>query len=246
MAQRELNAHPKKQLADFRDLLLRWNLRFNLTAIREPEDIDRKLIDDAISMLPAVDDAIVAWSRRRERGEAANARPRLIDVGSGAGFPGMVLKIAHPELKVTLLEATGKKVSFLTSAIEELGLEGIEAIHGRAEEIGRQGEYREQFDLATARAVASLPALVELCLPFLSDGGVGIFPKGMGLAQELEAGERAAAMVGGMIVSSDPVQSGDGAPMTRLVIAVKLERTPNRYPRRSGLPVKEPLGRANR
>jgi 16S rRNA (guanine527-N7)-methyltransferase len=243
-----LPSDARERLRAYRDLLVRWNLRFNLTAITEPEEIDRKLIGEALGMLPAIDDAIAAWGARRRDAvtSAGGARAALIDIGSGAGAPGLVLKIARPELEVTLVEATGKKVGFLQEAIRELDLAGACAIHGRAEELGQRAEHRERYDIATARAVASLPALMELCVPFLCVGGVGAFPKGMEIANELDEGGRAAQLVGARIVSSERMANIDAERVTRLVVVVKLASTPQRYPRRSGLPAKEPLGRVAR
>lgn len=233
-------------LRDYRDLLLAWNRRFNLTAITDPADVDRKLIGDALAMLPALDDAIAAWhaeSRRSSTPHAEGARPRLIDIGSGAGLPGLILKIARPDLDVTLVEATGKKVGFLEHAILDLGLRECVALHGRSEEIAHQPHHRERYDIATARAVASLPALMELAAPFLRIGGHAIFPKGSDIAKELQEGVAAGRLVGARIVSSEPLTQQSADSVTRLVIAVKIESTPTRYPRRSGIPAKEPLGR---
>ncbi|HEY7032529.1 MAG TPA: 16S rRNA (guanine(527)-N(7))-methyltransferase RsmG [Thermomicrobiales bacterium] len=218
----------RERLAVYRDALLEWNERFNLTAVKDPDGVDRRLIGDALRLLPAIDGFGAA---------------RLVDVGTGAGLPGLVLKIARPDLDVTLIEATGKKVAFLRHAIAMLGLEGVEALHGRAEELGRDPRYRGRYDLATARAVAALPVLVELCLPFLRVGGRALFPKGPELGTEFAEGERAAALVGGRIESAEVLPIGAGEPVTRLVIAAKIRETPYRFPRRSGVPAKEPLGR---
>ena len=247
-------AETQEQLRRFRDLLIRWNQRFNLTAITDAAGIDERLIGDALHMLPAIDDAISAWAagRRRSADDNEAARPRLIDVGSGAGFPGIVLKIARSALDVVLLEATGKKVGFLEHAILELGLTGITAIQGRAEELAHQPHHRGRYDIVTARAVAALPVLMEICVPFLTDGGHALFPKGMEIEQELAEGRRAAPLVGARLVDDAPLAplaslpTGDGASVTRLVIAVKIGATPDRYPRRSGIPAKAPLGRADR
>src|SRR4051794_20360375 len=119
-----LDQQTRAQLAAYRDLLVRWNQRFNLTAIREADEVDRKLIGDALTMLPAVDDAVEAWNAGQRGMDVKSKRPRLIDVGSGAGLPGMVIKIARPAIDVTLLEATGKKAGFIDTAIKELGLSG--------------------------------------------------------------------------------------------------------------------------
>ena len=165
-------------------------------------------------------------------------RPRLVDVGSGAGFPGLALKIARPWLNVTLVEATAKKVRFLDQVIAELGLTSVVAIHARAEDLGRAPRHRASYDLATARAVASLPALLELCAPLLRVGGRGLFPKGAAITEEVRASRGAAALLGVRILNGDsPHQRG-----SRIVEVEKIAPTPNRYPRRPGIPAREPLG----
>ncbi len=221
------------QFDDYRRLLLDWNGRFNLTAVTDPIEVERHLFLDALRMVPTLD-ALLAR-------DGADPR-RLVDVGSGAGFPGMVLKIVRPELDVTLIEATGKKVGFLAHVIAELGLAGAVALHGRAEELGHDPQHRTAYDLATARAVASLPALLELCAPLLRVGGYAFFPKGTDLAEELAAGERAAPLVGVRIVAAPIVADGT----SRLVEVEKVAPTPARFPRRAGLPAHEPLGGINR
>jgi 16S rRNA (guanine527-N7)-methyltransferase len=227
----------RARLATYRDELLLWNRRGNLTAIAGADAVDRRLIGDSLRLLPALDAAVEATGAGR-RGV------QLVDVGTGAGFPGLALKIARPDLDVTLVEATGKKVAFLRHVIALLGLEGVEALHARAEDIGRDGRYRGRYDLATARAVAALPALLELCLPLLRTGGRALFPKGADLGTELAEGNRAAALLGGRIDEAALLPGESDEPVTRLVIAVKIAETPTRFPRRSGVPAKEPLGRA--
>lgn len=224
-----LNATALTRLATYRDLLTARNAQVNLTAIREPEAMERRLFLDAIAMVPWLD-AVVRASGR--------VHPRLIDVGSGAGFPGLVLKIVRPDLEVVLLDATGKKVRFLAEVAAATGLSDIETVHGRAEDIARERAYRERFDLATARAVASLPVLLELTTPFLDVGGTALLPKGLDLAGELKPGARAARLLGCRIVSSEVLPTGD----TRLVIVEKTTLTPKAYPRRTGLPNQAPLG----
>jgi 16S rRNA (guanine527-N7)-methyltransferase len=226
-----LTPDQQAQVIIYRDLLLEWNQKFNLTAITDPKLVERRLFFDAWRMLPAIDNVT--------GGEPA----KLIDVGSGAGFPGLALKIARPALEVTLLEATGKKVGFLRHVIETLGFTGVDAIHGRAEELGLDPNHRERYDLATARAVASLPALIELCTPFLRVGGRALFPKSEDVGHELREGAKAAEELGVTIVSADPLPEIDGERVTRLVIVDRMVRTPLRYPRRAGIPAREPLGR---
>lgn len=236
-----LPANAREFLHRYRNLLLSWNNRFNLTAITEPAEVDRRLIGDALRMLPALDDAIT-----RARAETTETiRTRLLDVGSGAGLPGLVLAIARPEIEVTLMDATGKKVGFLQHVIDDLGLQRARAIHSRAEDAARDLDLRGQFDIVTARAVAALPTLLELCIPFLRRGGYAILPKGDAIERELFEGRRAADTLGARIVSSDLLPADEGDAVTRLVIATKIASTPDRYPRRSGVPNKEPLGRAH-
>ena len=171
-----------RQFTRYRDLLLDWNARINLTAVSDPVEVERRLFLDGLRLLPAID--------RVSSGQAA---PRLIDIGSGGGFPGLVLKIARPALDVTLVDATGKKVRFLDDVIASLELEGVRARQARAEELGHDKRCREMFDLVTARAVAPLPVLLEYAMPLLRVGGVGLFPKGRDLAAELAAAKAAAA-----------------------------------------------------
>ena len=225
----------------YRDLLLTWNARYNLTAITEPAEIDRRLFLDSLLLLPAVDAAetdLGTAGSRIARTSRTVPPISLVDVGSGAGFPGLALKIARPNLDVTLIEATGKKVAFLDACIADLDLTGVRAIHGRAEEIGHDPAYRERFDLATARAVASLPVLLELCMPLLRLGGRALFPKGLDLAEEIALGRRAAPLAGARLIAADILPGGQ----TTLVVAEKTGPTPARLPRRSGLPSREPLG----
>jgi 16S rRNA (guanine527-N7)-methyltransferase len=227
-----LTADQAVGLATYRDLLLEWNQRFNLTALSDPDVVERRLFLDALRMLPVIDESL---------GEVTTAR--LVDIGTGAGFPGLVLAVTRPELDVTLIEATGKKVSFLQTVIETLGLANVAAIHARAEDVARDPAHREQYDLATARAVASLPALIELAMPFLRIDGRALFPKSAALGEELAQGRRAAEIVGARIITPDPQPQAESDGVTRLVIAAKIRGTPTRYPRRAGIPAREPLGR---
>jgi 16S rRNA (guanine527-N7)-methyltransferase len=227
-----VDALARERFARYRDLLLERGARFNLTAIRDPLEIERRLFLDALAMIPALDH-IFASANGAERWPV-----RLIDIGSGAGFPGLALKIARPALDVTLVDATAKKTAFLTEAIETLGLQSITAVHGRAEELGQDPAYRATFDVGTARAVASLPTLLEYVVPFLVVGGAAFLPKGLEIDDELRVGRRAAATLGAEIVSSERLS----VPTTRLIIARKTAPTPAVYPRRTGLPSREPLG----
>lgn len=233
----ELSAGQSAAFATYRDLLIEWNGRFNLTAVTDPGQIDRRLFLDALRMVGPVS-AIARPDPMRDGTTAI----RMVDVGTGAGFPGLALKIVLPDLDVTLVEATGKKVQFLEAVIGALGLSGVVALHTRAEEIGMLPAYRGAFDLVTARGVSSLAALFEMAAPLLQIGGAGLFPKGMDLEEELAIGQRAASIVGLTVEASDVIAGSE----TRLVVVRKTSETPRQYPRRSGMPARDPLGAAPR
>jgi 16S rRNA (guanine527-N7)-methyltransferase len=228
-----------RQLAALRDLLVRWNERFNLTAVKEPAEIDARLIGDALRMLPALDALVDPHRGQAERPRRADRR------GHRRGLPWLVLAIARPALAVTLLDATGKKIRFVEQVIAELGLPLARALHGRAEELGRQEHHRERYDLVTARAVAALPALLELTLPLLRIGGSALLPKGPDIEGELREGAAAAGELGGEIAGDTLLPEVEGSPRTRLIVARKLWSTPTQFPRRSGIPAKDPLGRTS-
>lgn len=236
-----LDAEQVARFRAYRRLLVAWNDRFNLTAVTDPAEMDRRLFLDALRMVPALDEVVATRVAPRVATRVARGgrrAARLVDLGSGAGFPGLALKVARPDLDVTLVEATGKKVDFLQRAIEELGIDRVVAVHARAEDLGRDPAYRGTFDIVTARAVAALPVLMELAAPLLRSGGWALFPKGLDLAAELDAGRAAGGVVGATVRSA--ARLGDAA--TRLVRVEKTGVTPARYPRRPGIPAREPLG----
>ncbi len=225
------------QLDGFRrygELLLEWNERINLTAITDPARVQTLHFLDALTLVPAVR----AWCEEHGADD-----PTLLDVGSGAGLPGIPLKLALPRLRATLLDGTGKRVRFLQEVIDALDLRGIGAVQGRAEELAHDDEWREWFDLVTARALARLPTLLEWCLPFARVGGLLLAPKAGDLTEELEAGHAAAERLGGQISAVRPVSLPD-LPNHVVVQVDKVAPTPASYPRRRGLPRKEPLGEA--
>ncbi|MBA2598713.1 MAG: 16S rRNA (guanine(527)-N(7))-methyltransferase RsmG [Chloroflexia bacterium] len=227
-----LEGEAAARFAQYQELLLTHSVRFNLTAIREPHEIERRLFLDAVAMVPALDAAVAAIPL------PAGQAHSLVDIGTGAGFPGLVLKIVRPALDVTLIDATAKKVSFLRTVIAALKLDTVGVVHGRAEDLGHDPAFRARFDVATARAVANLPVLLEYVVPLLKIGGTALLPKGLEIDEELRTGNRAAAHLGAAIVS-DARLPVDG---TRLIIASKCAPTPGAYPRRVGIPSRSPLG----
>ncbi|CAN5768575.1 16S rRNA (guanine(527)-N(7))-methyltransferase RsmG [soil metagenome] len=221
------------RLKRYRDLLFKQNQSTNLTAVRDLPGIERRLILESFRLIVPL----------RALPRINDARPQsLIDIGTGGGLPGMVLAIACPDLNVFLLDATGKKVAFLDLAIGELGLGNVVTIHARAEEIGHRPRFRGGFDVVTARAVSSLPALFELGLPLLRVGGSLLLPKGVEIAEELAAADRAAEILGGKIVDTGMLPDLGSTIETRLVVVRKVIATPPAYPRRAGIPARSPLG----
>ena len=219
-----------------------WNQRFNLTAITRYEDIQIKHFLDSLSCLLALP------SSDRD-GPIPNTVPLqsdsaelwCLDVGSGAGMPGLPLKIMLPGARMTLVEATGKKVAFLRHVVNVLGLEGVEVLHARVEDVGRTPEHRERYDLVLARAVAHLQVLAEYCLPLCRLGGRMIAPKGEDAVEEARASRRAMTVLGGSLVEIKPVALQGLDSKRYLVVVDKARRTPDAYPRRAGVPSRRPL-----
>jgi 16S rRNA (guanine527-N7)-methyltransferase len=209
--------------------LIAWNERFNLTAITDNTGVQIRHFLDSFSCVLAL-----------EPGERF-AGKRVIDVGTGAGFPGLPLKILCPRMKLTLLEATGKKITFLQHIVDSLRLKDVTLIHGRAEDVGQDMAHREQYDWALARAVADLPILVEYVLPFVQVNGRALAQKGESAPAEVQRSEWALAQVGGQIRRIVPVDLRGLTETRYLVLIDKLSPTPPRYPRRAGIPSKRPL-----
>ena len=227
-----LNLTPAQlqQFAQYRELLLDWNQRINLTAITNPQDVLTKHFLDSLACLfviPPVEQ---------------HKRLRLLDVGSGAGLPGLPLQIAFPNWHVTLLEATGKKVRFLETVIASLELRQARAIQGRAEEVAHDPKHRACYDVVMARGVAALPTLLEYCLPFCRAGGIVIAPKKGEISSEVEQGTRAAALLGGRLVEARPFSLPGLEDQRALVVFQATRGVPTQYPRRAGAPAKQPLG----
>ena len=206
--------------------LLDWNTRMNLTAIRDPDSIRTKHFLDSFSCLLALRDL---------------PPKKLIDIGTGAGFPGIPLKIILPKLHLTLVESVEKKAHFCSHIVEKLGLDGVTVLVARAEELGQLQEHRQKYDWAVARSVANLPVLVEYLLPLVRVGGRALAQKGENAPMEAHTAENAMKLLGGQLHQLVPVALPGVAEERFLIIIDKIAATPQPYPRRTGVPAKKPL-----
>jgi len=200
--------------------IISWNKKLNLTGLKDAEEIGSKLYDDSLNIAGALD---------------LGGAIKVIDVGCGAGFPGIPLKIEYPSIQLTLIDSIGKKIEFVKHAIKLLDLKDTSAICARAEELGREKDFREQYDLAVSRAVAKLNTLCEYCLPFVRIGGLFVAQKGPDIEEEISAADRAIKQLGGAFKEKISVASGF------LVVIEKKKPTPVDFPRKTGVPSKDPL-----
>lgn len=218
-----------KQLSQFYqyyELLIEWNEKINLTAITDFEEVIKKHFLDSLSIGKMI---------------KQDCDASILDIGTGAGFPGIPIKIAFPDTEVTLMDSLNKRIIFLQEVIDSLGLEKIEAIHGRAEDFAKKGMLRETFDICVSRAVANLSSLSEFCLPYVKVGGKFISYKSEKAKEELDASKNAIELLGGGNVSSEQFFL-PGTDFSRtLVVIEKIKETPSKYPRKAGTPVKQPL-----
>ncbi|MCI9024761.1 MAG: 16S rRNA (guanine(527)-N(7))-methyltransferase RsmG [Dorea sp.] len=214
------------QFDEYYEILVEWNKVMNLTGITEYQEVVEKHFLDSLSIVKVMD---------------MDQVERVIDVGTGAGFPGIPLKIAFPKLDIVLLDSLNKRIRFLDHVIEELGLEGIRTIHGRAEDFARDGKYRERFDLCVSRAVANLSSLSEYCLPYVKVGGRFVSYKSGDIEEEVNDASKAIALLGGKKERIEKFQLPDTDIQRSFVVIRKTKNTQKRYPRKAGMPTKEPL-----
>ena len=216
----------KSQFDLYYELLIEWNRVMNLTGITDYDEVNLKHFTDSLTISRIIDMAQINT---------------LIDVGTGAGFPGIPIKIAFPHIKVYLLDSLNKRIKFLNEVIKKLGLKNIYAFHGRAEDFAKDRQYREKFDVCVSRAVANLSTLSEYCIPFVKTGGYFVSYKGGDSDEEVIRSENAITLLGGEIENTDRFFQPD-TDMGRTLIKIrKRKSTPNRYPRKAGIPSKEPL-----
>ena len=213
-----------EQFFEYMNLLIEWNEKMNLTAIVEPNEIILKHFIDSITILKEIDN-----------------NSKIIDVGTGAGFPGVPLRIMNPTLKVTLADSLNKRLIFLQEVINKLELKNIEVIHARAEDLGQNKKYRESFDIATSRAVANLSTLSEYLIPLVKKEGKVISMKAGGAQEEIEIAKKAIKILGGKIERVEEFKLPQTEIERTIILIKKDEHTPNKYPRKSGIPSKDPI-----
>ncbi len=220
----EISDNQLEKFDKYMRLLLEWNEKINLTSIVEPDEVKIKHFLDSLTVLKYIHDD-----------------DKVIDIGTGAGFPGIPLKIMKPDAKITLLDSLNKRINFLNIVIEELGLKNIETIHGRAEEFARNKMYREKYDVAVSRAVANLSTLTEYMLPFVKVGGKCICMKGANVKEEVDKAKNAIQELGGKIEKIDNFYLSNNDNERNIIIIKKIKETKSKYPRKAGMPSKEPL-----
>ena len=220
----EINSEQIEKFYKYANILIEWNSKMNLTAITDYKEIILKHFIDSLTILNKID-----------------KNSYIVDVGTGAGFPGIPLKILREDIKVVLLDSLNKRVQFLNEVISELKLKNIEAIHGRAEEFGKNKKYREKFDIATSRAVANLSTLSEYMMPLVKVNGKCICMKGKEIEQELEEAKNAIDILGGKFSEREEMQLIDNDMNRNIILISKVKNTPSKYPRKAGTPSKEPI-----
>ncbi len=222
----QYNDEQIEQFRSYYELLTEWNKKINLTAITGYEDVVRKHFIDSILICSLLN---------------LNKDIKIIDVGTGAGFPGIPIKILNPDCRIVLLDSLNKRVRFLETVVNELGLDNVECIHGRAEDVSREKKYRASFDLSVSRAVANLSTLCEYCIPFLKKGGMFVSYKSDKADDEINGSENAVRTLGSEITSVKEIALPETDIVRKFVMITNIKQVSNIYPRKAGIPAKDPL-----
>jgi len=222
----EFNEDKYSKFIKYKELIKEWNEKVNLTAIVEDSEIIKKHFVDSIKVF---------------KFEKLKNASRIIDIGTGGGFPGIPMKIVNPNSKVVLLDSLNKRINFLNEVIKELSLENIETIHGRAEDFAKDNKFREKFDVAVSRAVANLTVLSEFCLPYVKVGGYFVALKGPAIEEEMKDAKNAIKILGGQVEKILEVDIEGSDLNHNLVVIKKIKETPGKYPRKAGMVTKNPL-----
>ena len=222
----DINKKQSEQFFCYKDILIKWNEKVNLTAITEEKEVIIKHFVDSVSILSKVD---------------IKQGASVIDVGTGAGFPGIPVKIIRPDLELTLLDSLNKRIEFLNNVCQQLDLKNVNNIHSRAEDGGQNPLLREKFDFCVSRAVANLAVLSEYCLPFVKLGGYFVALKGPDVTKELEESKKALFELGGQVKRVEKIEIPNSDIIHSIVIIEKISKTPNNYPRKSGTATKKPI-----
>ena len=220
----EFTEEQLKKFYTYMNLLIEWNEKMNLTAIIEPKEIILKHFIDSLTILKYVE-----------------KNKKMIDIGTGAGFPGIPIKIMNEDIDITLLDSLNKRINFLNEVIQALNLEKIETVHSRIEDFGRSKKYRETYDIVTSRAVANLATLSEYMLPMAKEGGCCICMKGAEVEEEILNSKNAIKILGGNICKIEKFTLPQSDNKRNIVVIDKIKITPSKYPRKPGMPSKEPL-----
>ncbi|TYJ38539.1 hypothetical protein E1A91_A05G449500v1 [Gossypium mustelinum] len=229
-----LNSRQKDQIHLYVDALLQWN-QMNLTAVNEVNEVMQRHIEDSLAIIPPIQNSYISSCNN------SFDNLRIVDVGSGAGLPGLVLAVACPGWEVTLVESMNKRCLFLEHAVSLIGLSNVQVVRERAEKLGQDSNFRERFDVAVARAVAEMKVLAEYCLPLVRVGGLFVAAKGHNPQDEVKSAERATNLMGASVLQLCSVESHSPHGQRTAIICLKNRPTPRKYPRDPGTPTKEPL-----
>jgi 16S rRNA (guanine527-N7)-methyltransferase len=235
-----LDAEALERFGRYLALIIAWSRRAGLTSVSDPDEIQRRHLAESLALQVLLRDAGIATGAATDD-STGDSGTMIVDIGAGAGFPGVPMLIADPSLRLTLVESNGRRCDFLREVVRDLSLDGVSVVNARAEDAGRDPELRAQFDLVVARAVAPMPVLVEYALPLLRKGGLLATPKGSRAIDDLAQAEAAIAALGGVAEPSLPLSLPANVPPQTVLLVRRTGKLKERYPRRAGIPAKRPI-----